>query len=152
VSIPRFETAVQAATEAITDTQKAGLELGNAVLLQEEDPGEDNTEAIAEPHKQHRPVSAVIDPEPKEDEISEIQIAPQRRMISAVEIATEDAPVQTASDRMINDGIAMHQYFISRAMYPVSIFGIAIVERQVLPASQRAGSRKVNAIHDRKVD
>ena len=67
-----LEAAVEASAKTIPDTNEAGLDLGNAFAFQSEDPGQYHAEPIAEPDEQHRPISPVIDPEPKEDEISEI--------------------------------------------------------------------------------
>jgi len=151
-SVRRFEAAVQAAAKTIADTAEARLELGTAFAFQQDDSRQDQAEPIAEPYEQHRPISPVIYPEPKEDEISEIQIATECRVVGGVEITTQDATMQTATDRMIDDAIAMHENFVSRAMDPIGVFGITIVEGQVLPAAEGASSRQAHPIDDGEID
>ena len=67
-----LEAPVEASAKTIPDTNEAGLDLGNAFTFQSENTGQYHAEPIAEPDEQHRPISPVIDPEPKENEISEI--------------------------------------------------------------------------------
>src|SRR4051812_27196264 len=96
----------------------------------------DRAEPIAEPDQQQRPVSPVIEPEPEEYEVSEIQIAPGRRMVRAVEIPAQDADVQTTADRVIDDAVAVNDNPVSGAADAVGVFDIAVIEGQILP---RAG-------------
>ena len=73
-------------------------------------------------------------------------------MIGGVEITTQDATMQTATDRMIDDAVAMYENFVSRAMDPIGVFGITIVEGQVLPAAEGASSRQAHAIDNGEID
>ena len=60
--------------------------------------------------------------------------------------------MQTATDRMIDDAVAMYENFVSRAMDPIGVFGITIVEGQVLPAAEGASSRQAHAIDNGEID
>jgi hypothetical protein len=67
-----IEAPVETSAKTITDAKEACLDLGQAFVFQSEDPDQYHAEPIAEPDEQHWPISAMIDPEPKEDEIPEI--------------------------------------------------------------------------------
>jgi hypothetical protein len=81
-----------------------------------------------------------------------MQIAPERRMIAAVEVATQDTAMQAPAERMIDDAVAVHEDLVSGAMDPVGVFGIAIVESHILPASERAATRQPDMLDDAEID
>src|SRR5207247_706332 len=60
--------------------------------------------------------------------------------------------MQASSDRVVNDAVAVHENFISRAMDAIGVFGIAVVEGQILPGPERASPRQTHAVDDGEVD
>jgi hypothetical protein len=109
-----LEVPVEAAAKTIGDTTETRFELGAALMFQEDYPRQDHCQPITKPHKEHRPVSPMIDPEPKEHEISEIEVAAERRVVGYRDPSRE-CDVGITADWVINDA-AMHENFISRAV------------------------------------
>jgi ATP-binding cassette, subfamily B, bacterial PglK len=67
-----IETCVEPTPKTVEDAPQAGLELRAALVLQQHDAGNDRAQPIPEPDQQHRPVTLIVNPEPKEHKISKI--------------------------------------------------------------------------------
>ena len=60
--------------------------------------------------------------------------------------------MQAAADRVVDDAVAVHENFVSGAMDPVGVLGIAIVERQILPATERSCPRQSDPFDHCEID
>jgi len=73
-------------------------------------------------------------------------------MVGRVDLESKNSPTQRVAHSMLDDTVAMRKHFVSDLPNTVCIFHVAIVHRQVLPASALADPRQTGRRHDRDVD
>src|SRR4051794_15480635 len=138
--------------QTVTDSQQTGLDLHPALPFEEHDPEQNGSEPVAEPDQQQRPVSSMIKPQPEEYKVPKIQIAPEGRMVRAIDIPSQNTAVQTSSDWVIDEAIAVHGNLVPGLADAISVFDVTVIESQILPAPNLSGARQSHLSDHGKID